>query len=60
MTRVNIGDQVSVEIVSGPWKSDPKKTWEGIKFTIGDWSTIEFPKSKFEMDHIKSILEDIA
>lgn len=37
-----------------------KKTgnpYEAIKVTIGSWSTFVFPRSRFEMDYIKSVLE---
>jgi len=48
----------TIEIVSGQWKSDATKTWEAVKITVGDWSTIVFPKSKFELEHIKAVLEN--
>lgn len=50
-------EQVEVTVISGNQKKDPSKTWEALSVKVGDWSTIIFPKSKFEMDYIKSILE---
>jgi len=50
-------DEVKVEIVSGTWAKDKTKTWSGVKITIGNWSQIVFPKTSFEMDYIKTILE---
>ena len=52
-----MNEQVDVTIISGKQKKDPSKTWEAVSVKVGDWSTIIFPKSKFEMDYIKSVLE---
>lgn len=53
-----MNEAVKVEIISGKQKKDPSKEWEAVSLKIGDWSTIIFPKSKFEMDYIKQQLED--
>lgn len=49
---------VNVEIISGKQKKDPSKTWEAVRLTIGEWSTVIFAKSKFELDHIKKAIEE--
>lgn len=48
----------SVTIIEGQNKTDPKKTWKAISIKIGDWSTLVFPKTKFEMDYILQQLGD--
>jgi len=53
-----MNSNIKVEIVSGHWKSDETKTWEAVKVTVGDWSTIIFPKSQFETKYIKDYLEN--
>lgn len=50
-------DQVSIEIIKGESKKTGKQ-YEAISLKIGDWSSLVFPRSKFEMDYIKSIIED--
>lgn len=47
-----------LEIIHGKQKKDPTKEWKALKVTIGDWSTVFFPKSKFEMDYIEKTLEE--
>jgi len=49
-----------VEVITGKSKSDSKREWKGLKITIGEWSTLIFTKSKFEMDYIEKYLKDIA
>lgn len=49
---------VKVEIIGGKQKKDPSKTWEAVRLTVGEWSTVIFAKSKFELDHIKKSLEE--
>lgn len=49
-------DQVHIEIISGK-SQKTGKSYEAIKLTIGDWSSLVFPRSSFEMNYIKSILE---
>lgn len=34
------------------------KEWEAIRVEVGDWSTLIFPKSKFELDYIKKLLQE--
>lgn len=33
-----------------------KKPYEALKLEIGDWSTLVFPRSKFEMQYVKEQL----
>jgi hypothetical protein len=49
-------EEVSIKIVTGTSKKT-KKEWKGILITIGDWSQIIFPRTKFEMDYIVKTLE---
>lgn len=51
-----MNDDIKVEIISGESKKTGK-TYEAIKLTIGDWSSLVFPRSVFEMNYIKSVLE---
>lgn len=51
----------SIEIVRGESKTKKDKNgnpikWAGILLKVGDWSTMIFPKSKFELDYIEKIL----
>lgn len=48
------------EIVTGKSKKDVSKQWTAVKFSIGDWSTMIFTKSKIELDYIKNHLEKQA
>jgi hypothetical protein len=48
-----------VEIITGINKTT-KKEWKGLKIVIGDWSTLIFTKSKFEMDYIEKYVKDLA
>lgn len=34
------------------------KAFECLKLDIGEWSTLVFPKSKFELEYIKKQLEE--
>lgn len=47
---------VKVEIATGQQKKDTSKTWKGLRISIGDWSTLVFPKSNFEMEYIEKTL----
>lgn len=49
---------VNVEIISGKQKKDPSKTWQALRLTIGEWSTVIFTKSKFELEYIKKSIEE--
>jgi len=46
-------EDVKVELIKGKKNG---REWEAIKLTIGEWSTLIFPKSSFEMKHIKDTL----
>lgn len=47
---------INVEIVEGTGKKTGKP-YSAIKLTIGDWSSLVFPRSSFEMNYIKGVLE---
>lgn len=49
-------NDVLVEVVTG--QSKKGNTYEAIKLTIGDWDTLVFPRSQFEMNYIKEVLSD--
>lgn len=45
------------------YKGHSKKTdkdFQCFKLEIGDWSTLIFPKSKFEYNYIKGILDELG
>lgn len=48
--------EINVEIIQGTGKKSGKD-YEAIKLTIGDWSQLVFPRSAFELNYIKEILE---
>jgi hypothetical protein len=48
---------MNIEIYQGKAKKTGNE-FEAIKLTIGDWSTLVFPKTQFEMDYIKQYLKD--
>lgn len=52
MTQASMAN-VTVEIITGK-KND--REWQAIKLTIGEWSTLIFTKSAFELKHIKEQL----
>ena len=54
---MNDNNQLAIDIISGKQKKDPSKEWQAVKITIGSWTYLIFPKSKFEMDYIKTVLE---
>lgn len=49
-------DNVNVEIIEGESKKTGK-AYQAIKLTIGDWSSLVFPRSSFEMNYIKGVLD---
>ena len=49
------GVDASISIVSGTSKKTGK-VWTGISVKIGEWSTLVFPKSNFEMKYIREQL----
>lgn len=48
-------EKTLVEIVEGESKEQKGRKWRAVRLTIGDWSTLIFPKSKFEMDYIENL-----
>lgn len=51
-------ENYTVKIQTGKVKEGKNKgqDWYGVRIEIGSWSTLVFPKSKFEMDYIKDQL----
>jgi len=47
---------LKIEITGGKSKKTGKE-WKGVKITIGDWTTLVFPKTKFETDYITKVIE---
>ena len=45
-----------IEIYNGKAK-ETGNPFTALKITIGTWSTLYFPKTKFEMDYIKKYIE---
>lgn len=52
-----MNENVNLEIVDGIGKKSGK-AYTALKLTIGDWSTLVFPRSAFEMNYIKDILSE--
>ena len=50
-----MNDDIIVSIHKGKSKKTGKD-FECIKLEIGDWSTLVFPRSAFELNYIKQIL----
>lgn len=53
-----MSDVIKVELVSGVSKKEGNKEWTAVKTTIGDFYTLYFPKSKFELEYIKKTIEE--
>lgn len=53
-------DTTKLEIVEGISKKDKNRTWKALKITIGEWSTLVFPTSRFEMEYIENLVNDKA
>jgi len=51
-------ENVKIEVQTGTQKKDASKTWKGLRISIGDWSTLIFPKSNFEMEYIEKTLAE--
>lgn len=47
---------ISVSLIEGKSKKSGK-TYNAIKLEIGDWNTLVFPRSRFELNYIKSIID---
>lgn len=52
-----MNNEIIVELVKGQSKKTGKD-YEAIKLSIGDWHTLVFPRSPFELDYIKKVLKD--
>ena len=37
---------------------DSKKPFTALKLEVGDWNVLYFPKSRFEMEHLKKYLQE--
>lgn len=48
---------LSVSLVDGKSKKTGK-SYTAIKLEIGEWNTLVFPRSQFELNYIKKILEE--
>jgi len=51
--------EISIKIYEGVAK-ETKKPYKAILITVGEWSTMMFAKSKFEMDYIEKTLAEYA
>lgn len=54
-----VSNEIKIEIATGTVKKEgPRKgsTWEGVRITVGDYSTLVFP-SPFELRYVKEQLE---
>ena len=45
------GSQASISIVTGTSKKTGK-TWTALSVKVGEWSTLVFPKSNFELKYL--------
>ena len=52
-----MNDKIYVEKVTGKSKKTGRD-YNAVKLSIGDWSTLVFPRSKFEADYIFNIIGD--
>lgn len=50
-------NDIVVSIYQGKSKKSGKD-FECIKLDIGDWSTLVFPKSEFELNYIKKVIKE--
>lgn len=48
--------EISITIKTGKQTKDPSKEWKGILVTIGEYSHLYFPQSRFEMEYIEKVL----
>jgi len=55
----NTETHVDVSLFKGTGKNSGNP-FEAIKLEVGEWSTLVFPKSEFEMKHIKAVLRKRA
>lgn len=50
-----MNNDIIVELVKGKSKKSGND-YEAIKLSIGEWNTLIFPRSSFELSYIKKIL----
>lgn len=48
---------MNLEIVNGK-SNKTGKEYKALKVSIGDWSTLVFPRSRFEMNYIESYMKE--
>ena len=53
--NTSTGEPASISIESGISKKT-QKPWRAVKIQVGEWSTLIFPKSTFEMKYISQTL----
>lgn len=53
--RTQDGTPALIKVVSGIGKKS-NKPWKGISIQIGDWKTLVFAKTPFEMKYLEEIL----
>lgn len=46
---------MNIDIVSGKSKKTGKE-YEAVRVQIGDWSSLLFPRTRFEMEYIKRVI----
>lgn len=46
---------ISISVIDGERK-DGKGKWKALKVEIGEWSTVVFPRTRFEMNYIEKII----
>lgn len=52
-----MNNKISISEYKGTSKKTGKE-YRAIKLEIGDWNTLVFPRSEFEYNYIKGILEN--
>lgn len=60
VVKTLLDDETTViEIIEGESKKNKGQKWRAIRLSIGDWSTLVFPRSKFEMEYIERLTEGL-
>lgn len=49
-------EKINIEVVEGNSKKSGN-SYKAIKLSVGEWSTLVFPRSSFEMNYIEKIIE---
>lgn len=52
-----MNNTISVSLIEGKGKKSGKP-YKAIKLEIGDWSTLVFPRSQFELNYITGVLNN--